>query len=201
WIQIDSAGVEHVLSRELIDSKIVLTNMQRLYGPQVADQGFALLLGLTRGVFVSGNKPEQWERRTREANRQELHGQTMLVVGLGGMGTQAARRAHGFGMRVRAIDPKDMERPAFVLSLDKPAKLMELLPQADVVMLSCPLTPETRGMMGAKQFQAMKRTAYFIDVARGGLVQFPALVEALRAKQIAGVGLGVTGPEPPPARR
>jgi phosphoglycerate dehydrogenase-like enzyme/glyoxylase-like metal-dependent hydrolase (beta-lactamase superfamily II) len=198
WIQYDSAGVELVLSRELVDSKIVLTNMQRLYGPGVADQTFALLLGLTRVLRSPGTKPEKWERMTQEADRQELHGKTMLVVGLGGIGTQVARRANGFGMRVRAIDPKDMERPAFVFSLDKPAKLMELLPQADVVVLSCPLTAETRGMMGPKQFQTMKKTAYFIDVARGGLVQMPALIEALRTKQIAGAGMDVTDPEPLP---
>ena len=95
----------------------------------------------------------------------------MLVVGLGGIGTQIARRAEAFGMRVMAIDPKDMERPAFVFSLDKPDELMELLPKADVVVLACPLTNETAGMIGAEQFEAMKTTAYLINVARGGLVQ------------------------------
>jgi phosphoglycerate dehydrogenase-like enzyme len=198
WIQYPSVGVEKALSRELLDSNIVLTNLQRLSAPQVADQAFALLLGLTRKVRSTRVTPEVWQQLKGEADRQELHSKTMLVVGLGGIGTQVARRALSFGMRVRAIDPKDMERPAFVFSLDRPAKLTELLPQADVVVLACPLTPQTRGMMGPEQFQAMKKSAYFINVARGGLVQTPALVEALRTKRLAGAGMDVTDPEPLP---
>jgi phosphoglycerate dehydrogenase-like enzyme len=101
-------------------------------------------------------------------------------------------------MRVMAIDPKEMERPAFVFSLDPPAKLMDLLPKADVVVLACPLTSQTRGLMGEQHFQVMKKAAYFINIARGGLVKTPALIEALEKKQIAGAGLDVTDPEPLP---
>jgi phosphoglycerate dehydrogenase-like enzyme len=147
-----------------------------------------LLLALTRDLRKAG----------REGKLQELHGKTMLVVGLGGIGAQIARRAHAFGVRVMAVDPKDMERPACVFSLDKPAKLMELLPKADVVMLACPLTAETRGVIGEKQLKAMKETAYLINIGRGELVQTPALVEALEGKKIAGAGLDVTDPEPLP---
>src|SRR5262249_29881903 len=156
WIQTGHAGVEDDLSPELTASKIVLTNLQRIHGPNTADQTFALLLALTRGV-----------RGAKDGGGlQELHGKTMLVVGLGGIGTQVARRAHAFGMRVIAIDPKDMERPACVFSVDKPAKLMELLPKADVVVLACPLTPETRGLIGADQLKAMKKSAYLVNIAR-----------------------------------
>jgi cyclase len=199
WIQAGHAGVEKDLSKELKDSKIVLTNTQRIYGPNVADQAFALLLTLTRKVIEG--QPKQWigdgpAPPAKEIAPEELHGKTMLVVGLGGIGTQISRRADAFGIRVMAIDPKDMERPAFVFSIDKPAKLMDLLPQADVVVLACPLTDETRGLMGEKQFAAMKKTAYFINIARGELVTTPALVKALENKQIAGAGLDVTDPEP-----
>jgi phosphoglycerate dehydrogenase-like enzyme len=75
---------------------------------------------------------------------------------------------------------------------------MELLPKADVVVLACPLTAETRGMFGEQQFEAMKPSAYFINIARGGLVKMPALMEALRNRRIAGAGLDVTDPEPLP---
>jgi cyclase len=194
WIQVGFAGVERVLAPEVVESKAVLTNAQRMHGPNVADQAFALLLCLTRGLREV--VPEPGRRPERELN--ELQGKTMLVVGQGGVGTQISRRAHAFGMRVMAVDVKDMERPAFVFSLDKPAKLMELLPKADVVVLACPLTSETRGMMGEAQFQAMKKTAYFINIARGGIVQTPALVEALEKKLIAGAGMDVTDPEPLP---
>jgi phosphoglycerate dehydrogenase-like enzyme len=130
---------------------------------------------------------------------QELHGKTALIVGMGGIGTQIARRANAFGMRVMAIDPKEgLERPDFVFSLDKPAKLLELLPKADVVIVACPLTAESKGMFGEKQFTAMKPTAQFINIARGGIVQTDALVKALEKKQIAGAGLDATDPEPLP---
>jgi phosphoglycerate dehydrogenase-like enzyme/glyoxylase-like metal-dependent hydrolase (beta-lactamase superfamily II) len=188
WIQSGHAGVDKELSPELIASPVVLTNLQRLYGPNVSDQAFALLLALTRGVREGQPK----------GTPQELYGKTMLVIGLGGTGTAISRRAHAFGMRVLAIDPKDMDRPAFVFSLDKPAKMMDLLPKADVVVLACPLTQETHGLIGAAQLQAMKRTAYLINVARGGLVQTAALLEALEKKHLAGAGLDVTDPEPLP---
>jgi phosphoglycerate dehydrogenase-like enzyme/glyoxylase-like metal-dependent hydrolase (beta-lactamase superfamily II) len=195
WIQMGDAGMEKARSPESSGSKIVLTNTRRIHGPAIADHAFALLLGLTRGInknltkllpYVEGGTPE------------ELHGKTMLVLGLGGAGTEISRRAHAFGMRVIAIDPKDVERPAFVFRLDKPAKLMELLPEADVVVLACPLTAESRGIIGAEQLKAMKKTAYVINVARGGLVKTPDLAKALQEQRIAGAGLDVTDPEPLP---
>ena len=98
-----------------------------------------------------------------------------------------------------AVDPKEgLERPDFVFSLDKPAKLLELLPKADAVILACPLTAETKGLFGEKQFAAMKPTAHFINIGRGPIVQTDALVKALEKKQIAGAGLDVTDPEPLP---
>ncbi|MFL5242801.1 MAG: NAD(P)-dependent oxidoreductase [Gemmataceae bacterium] len=200
WVQSGHAGIDKELTPEVVQSKVVLTNMQRVHGPNVADQAFALLLCLTRGmrdILPSEASEAAWKKP--KTTQQELHGKRMVLVGLGGIGTQIARRAEAFGMRVRAIDPKDMERPAFVFSLDKPAKLMDLLPQADVVVLACPLTSETRGLFGEKQFASMKKSAYFINVGRGGLTNTPALVDALEKKKIAGAGLDVTDPEPLPA--
>jgi cyclase len=208
WIQIGHAGVEKDLFPEVVKSKIVVTNTKRLYGPNVADQAMALLLTLTRGMAL-GFQPDKggadaeafrrWTWLKSEVKPQELHGKNMLIVGLGGIGTQIARRAHGFGMRVMAVDPNpDIVRPDFVFSLDHPKQTLELLPKADVVVLACPLTAETRGMFGASQFAAMKPSAYFINIARGGLVKTPDMLAALKNKTIAGVGLDVTDPEPLP---
>jgi cyclase len=212
WIQVSHAGVEKDLFPDLVKSDIVLTNTQRLYGPNVADQAFALLLALTRGLNKAMHPPlidldkknkvdlnKHWSGLKGGAEVSELHGKTMLVIGLGGVGTEIAKRAEAFGMRVIATDPNDkIERPAFVFAIHPPAKLMELLPQADVVALACPLTAETRGMFGKSQFGAMKPSAYFINVARGGIVKTPDLLEALDRKLIAGAGLDVTDPEPLP---
>jgi phosphoglycerate dehydrogenase-like enzyme/glyoxylase-like metal-dependent hydrolase (beta-lactamase superfamily II) len=209
WVQVSSAGVDKYLFPELTKSEVVLTNTQKIYGPNVADQAFALLLSLTRGLnkamhpnLTSGIGPKDdshWNWLKKDVDAQELHGKTMLVVGLGGVGTQVAKRAHGFGMRVVAIDPNDkMERPDFVFGIYPPAKLLELLPQADVVVLACPLTEQTRGLFGKQQFDAMKPTAYFINVARGPVTKTDDLVAALKAHKIAGAGLDVTDPEPLP---
>jgi phosphoglycerate dehydrogenase-like enzyme/glyoxylase-like metal-dependent hydrolase (beta-lactamase superfamily II) len=199
WIQVGHAGVEKDLNEEIAGSSIVLTNTQRLYGPNVADQAMSLLLCLTRGLreAVPGHGSGIW--KAPEAPPRELHGKTMLIVGLGGIGTQISRRANAFGMRVMAIDPKAMERPAFVFSLDKPDRLMSLLPKADVVVVACPLTKETRGLIGKEQLAAMKKSAYLVNIARGGIVNTSALAEALEAKSLAGAGLDVTDPEPLPS--
>jgi phosphoglycerate dehydrogenase-like enzyme/glyoxylase-like metal-dependent hydrolase (beta-lactamase superfamily II) len=199
WIQVGHAGVEKDLFPELIASKIAFTNTARIYGPQVADQAFALLLSLTRGlreVVPVAASEAAWRKPTGKL--QELHGRSILVIGLGGIGTQISRRANAFGMRVMAVDPRDMDRPDFVFSLNKPDKLGELLPKADVVVVACPLTAETKGLIGSDTFAAMKPTAYFINIARGGIVKTETLVEALQKKQIAGAGLDVTDPEPLP---
>jgi phosphoglycerate dehydrogenase-like enzyme/glyoxylase-like metal-dependent hydrolase (beta-lactamase superfamily II) len=177
WIQAAGDGIEPAVLQALEGRPVVLTDARRVYGPSAAEGAFALLLVLTRGKADA-----------------ELHGKTMLVVGLGGAGTQVARRAQAFGMRVRAIDARPQEKPAFIFSLDKPGRLNELLPEADVVVLACPLTAETRGLIGARQLQAMKKTAYLVNVARGGLVDTDALARAVQEKRIAGAGLDVTDP-------
>ncbi len=202
WIQVGSAGVDQYLEiSELVKGPVTLTNTSRIYGPEIADHVFAMLLCHTRGLRqtlpVQLNEAA-WRKPKPEDMPQELRGKTMLVVGLGGIGTEVARRAHAFGLRVMALDPKGMDRPDFVFSLDNPDKLMERLPQADVIVVSCPQTPETRGLFGPEQFKAMKPTAYFINVARGGIVKLDALVEALEKKTIAGAGVDVTDPEPLP---
>src|SRR6266849_3001805 len=186
WIQVGHTDVDKNLFPELVASPVVVTNTQRIYGPQVADRAFALLLALTHDADIwktmeSGNTrlPSYGTREKRFDIPHEFRGKTMLVVGLGGVGTEISRRAQAFGMRVMAIDPKEMERPAFVFSLEKPMKLMERLPDADLVILACPLTNETRDLMGEKQFKAMKKTAYFVNIAREGLMDEPALIAAL----------------------
>ena len=203
WIQIGHAGIEKDLVAEVVASSATVTNTARVYGPNVSDTAMALLLALTRDLAPQMHDPKKsgayWNDLKKATTAQELHGKTMLIVGLGGIGTQIARRAEAFGMRVSAIDPNDkIVRPPFVFSLERPDRLAERLPQADVVVLACPLTPATKGMFAASQFAAMKKSAHFINIARGGLVAQDDLVAALKSGQIAGAGLDVTDPEPLP---
>lgn len=201
WVQVWSAGVEPYVSiPELRDSDIVLTNAKIIQGPEIADHAFALLLTLTRDIKYFDEQMETgWGERSSRIPMVELRGRTALVIGLGGIGTQVAQRAAGFGMRVLAIDPKDIPIQRDVESVGRPDELDERLPEADVVFSCVPRTPESEGMLGARQFELMKDGVYLINVSRGAIVNTEALVAALRSGKVAGAGLDVTDPEPLPA--
>ncbi len=201
WVQQPSAGVEHLMEiPELVESDIVLTNMQRAYGPEIADQAIGYLLCFTRSLthFVRTQSKEEWRSTGPGVVLDELAGKTLLVIALGGIGSEIARRAAAFGMRVLATDPKVLERPPFVEELHRPDAFSSLLPRADVVASAVPLTRETRKMIGARQFAMMKPGVILINVSRGGVIDTDALVQALDSKRVAAAGLDVTDPEPLP---
>jgi phosphoglycerate dehydrogenase-like enzyme len=127
-----------------------------------------------------------------------LEGRTMLVVGLGGIGSEIARRAHGFGMRVLATRRSDTPGPTYVERVGRPGDLLAMLREADVVAVCVPLTTETRGQFDARAFDAMKAGAILVNIARGPVVDTDALIDALRRGHLAGACLDVTDPEPLP---
>jgi phosphoglycerate dehydrogenase-like enzyme len=183
-----------------VQRHIILTNMQRAYAPEIADQAIGYLLVFTRSLahFVRTQPSQEWRSTGPGVVLDELMGKTLLVVGLGGIGSEIARRAAAFGMRVVATDPKVLERPLYVEELHKPAAFHSLLPRADVVASAVPLTNVSRKMIGAKEFGMMKPGVILINVSRGGVVDTQALVDALDRKQVAAAGLDVTDPEPLP---
>lgn len=202
WFQTYSAGVEPYLvmsgSNELRDSPITVTNCKIIQGPEIADHAFALLLTLTRGLnrVVANREKENWDPNNYPAI--ELPGKTALIIGTGGIGMQIAARAHGFGMRVIGVDPKDIPFSPFISKVVKPDQLDEVIPEADVVFISAPHTKQSEKMVGPRQFELMKKNSYFIAVSRGKLYDMPSLVKALDSKKIAGAGVDVTDPEPLP---
>ena len=201
WVQQSSAGVEHLMEiPELVEGDIVLTNMQRAYAPEIADQAIGYLLAFTRGLdhFILTQSSHQWRSREQGVVLDELLGKTLLVIGLGGIGTEIARRAYGFGMRVIATDPKVLERPLYVEELHRPDAFHGLLPRTDVVASAVPLTKQSLRMIGAREFALMKRGVVLINVSRGKVVDTEALVAALDSGQVAAAGLDVTDPEPLP---
>jgi phosphoglycerate dehydrogenase-like enzyme len=199
WVQTWAAGVEN-LPPELMEHRCVLTNMQRVFAPVIAETAIGLLLSLTRGLAqhsIPNIREHKWERE--KIPLVDLYGKTLGIVGLGGIGSETARRAHyGFSMRILAVDPKPLPKPDFVEVLREPDWLLEMVPQVDVLMSAAPLTSLTRGMFNEQVFQKMKRSAYFINVSRGGLVNQDALIKALKEGQIRGAGLDVATPEPLP---
>jgi len=200
WMQATEAGMERVLFPELIESNVVVTNMARMFAPAISETAIGMLLSLTRGL----NKYyiPQFQKRTWHAERNlvEVDGMTMGIVGMGGLGQATAMRAHyGFNMRILATDAKPMAKPIFVDTLREPAWLAEMVPQVDILVSAAPSTKETQGIFNEKVFRAMKKTAYFLNLSRGALVEENALAQALKEGWIAGAGLDPAGIEPLPS--
>lgn len=203
WVAIMSAGVERVLfpadgTDDLRRSNITLTNNKIVQGPEIADHALAMLLMLSRNLYVlyKNDQAQIWDPKSFHGI--ELRGKTALIVGVGGVGSQIALRANAFGMTVIGVDPEDKPFLPFVDRIVKPDQLDEVMPLADVVFMSVPDTPKSHKMMGERQFQLMKKNSYFIAVSRGGVYEMNALVKALDEKKLAGAGVDVTDPEPLP---
>jgi phosphoglycerate dehydrogenase-like enzyme len=202
WVGVFSAGVEHVLwvpgAEILRDSDIIVTNNKIVQGPEIADHALAMLLMNTRRLYHYYDLKQRATWDTGAFEGVELRGKTAVVIGVGGIGMQIALRANAFGMNVIGVDPEDKPFLPFLQRVVKPDQLDEVVPLADVVFISAPLTPKSRKMMGSKEFEMMKKGSYFIAVSRGGIYEMGGLVKALDEKRLAGAGVDVTDPEPLP---
>ena len=204
WIQLLNAGADSCTGIPAVAERgILVTNLQRIQGPHMAEHAMALVLALARGFPQYGVEQSAgaWSRGFRDQRTEslvEIEGKTLLVVGLGGIGTEVARRAHGLDMRVIATRNSSREGPDYVEYVGLADEYRMLAADADVVVNATPLTPDTRGMFDAGFFAAMKDTAYFINIGRGESVVTADLTAALQAGEIAGAGLDVTDPEPLP---
>jgi phosphoglycerate dehydrogenase-like enzyme len=203
WIQAYSAGVERCVALpELRERGILLTNMQRVAGPVMAEHVLAMMLAFARGLdfYIPERMAGRWTRELPPPGRMlTLQGKTVLVVGLGGIGSEVASRAHALGMRVIATRASGREGPPYVSYVGLPDELDKLAGEADFIVNTAPLTAATRGMFDAKFFASARPGAYFVNVGRGGSVAQDDLIAALRSGRIAGAGLDVTDPEPLPA--
>lgn len=202
WVQIFSAGAERCLAVERVgNGKVLLTNMQKIASPAIGEHAVAMAMSLARGLISHGKRmPEgDWDRSpARRSSMVALSGKTLLVVGLGGIGTEAARRGAGLGMRVVATRNSSRRGPDFVDYVGLSHELFELAGQADVIVNALPLTPATTGLFDEAFFDAVKPGALFVNVARGKSVVTADLVAALEDGRLGGAGLDVTEPEPLP---
>lgn len=202
WWQITSAGVENVLTGipELRQHPVTITNMKIVQGPEIADHALALLLALTRrlDVAITDRASETWRSLPQYGPPLELPGKTAVIVGVGGIGMQIAVRAKAFGMTIIGVDPKDIPYAPHLDRTVWPDRLDSVLPEADVVFIAAPHTPETDRMIGAAQFAKMKKGVIFIAVSRGKIYDNNALVDALKSGHVSAAGLDVTEIEPLP---
>ncbi len=203
WVQIFSAGAERCLSiDELQSGDVLLTNGQKMSAPAIGEHAVAMSLSLARGLVHYGKAmPEGgWDRDwARTGGIVSVNGKTMLVVGLGGIGSATAKRAKALGMRVVATRNSSREGPPYVDYVGLSDELGDLVAEADIIVNALPLTPSTSGLFDADLFSRVKPGAYFINVGRGGTVDTDALLAALQSGHLAGAGLDVTDPEPLPA--
>jgi len=197
WVQSHSAGMNTFLFPALIERDITVTNMAGIYAPQGGEHAWALLLALSRGLHRALRN--QAEHNWGNAGPMiELTGGTMGLIGLGGFGVETAVRAQGYDMKILALEPRRSDKPDYIDELKTSSRenLHDMLRRCDVVVIACPLIPETYHLIGAEELALMKNTAYLINVTRGGIIDEPALIAALNDGQIAGAGLDVCESEP-----
>jgi phosphoglycerate dehydrogenase-like enzyme len=197
WFQFLSAGRERLMAAGLPD-RLELFGIGDALAPAISEHGMALALALYRGLpgTLAAGATGDWSA-ARTVVRRQMEGDTALILGLGAIGRDLARRAREWGMNALAVtrtpkpDPNcDEVRPL--------AELDGMLSRAGVVFLSLALTPQTRHLLGAEQFGRMRSGAFLVNLARGGLVDQAALAEAIRSGRLGGAGLDVTDPEPLP---
>jgi phosphoglycerate dehydrogenase-like enzyme len=210
WVQLASAGVESFLAFPgMARSEFVLTNAQRIFAPGGAEHVLAMVLALARRMPLSFDLQTrgEWDAEAVTgpsayvgdgSELLEMRGRTMVIAGLGGIGTETARIAHGIGMRVTATRNSSRQGPDFVSYVGLSHELIDLVREANVVVNTLPLTESTERVFDAEMFRAMKPGSYFVNVGRGRTVDTEALLQALKDGHLAGAGLDVTDPEPLP---
>jgi phosphoglycerate dehydrogenase-like enzyme len=195
WICASRAGLGGAWFYDaLVRSDVVVTGMHGSYNQHLSTHAVAFLLAFARR-FEHYLPQKRW---ARGPGMIDLPTQTVLIVGVGGAGSEASKLCAAFGMRVLGVDPRVTVPPAGMASLVGPDLLEERLGEADFVIVTTPETPDTLGMFNARLFSLMKRGAYFINIARGKCVVTEDLIAALRSGWIAGAGLDVADPEPLP---
>jgi phosphoglycerate dehydrogenase-like enzyme len=194
WIQVTSAGVERILPAREQLSQVLVTNARGIHSELMADHVLAAM------VMLQWDFPrilrDQRERRWRREPKAALAGKTLGVVGAGAIGAEIGRRASHFGMRVLGIRRSGEPLPDFE-AVVRPDRLLEVLAQSDFVCVTVPATDATSRLIGPEQFRAMKAGAFFINIARGSVVDEAELIRALRDGSLAGAALDVYEKEPP----
>jgi len=194
WVHNPGAGVEHLLTDRLINSDIVFTNGKIIQGPECADHALGLLLSLTRNI-VRTLKVEHGSRLPRPI---ELLNKKAVIIGVGGIGMCIAERLNAFGVNVTGVDDGLVPMLSFLKNIETMDRLPEVVCDADIICMSAPHTFKTDKIINKELVKRFKKGSYFINVSRGATVDTEALIFALEANILAGVGIDVTDPEPLP---
>ena len=200
WIHTYLVGVDRCLSDPGVRKMdFIMSNNQRVSGPSIAELAITMTLMLSRKLHYYQEQQDQqrWARNAELST--DLSGKTLLILGLGGIGTETARRASALGMRVIATRNSSREGPEFVDKVGLADEMYEFAGEADFVVNALPLTDKTNGVIDRRFFDALRPGAYYISVGRGKTTVTDDLVAALNDGTLAGAGLDVTDPEPLPS--
>ncbi len=197
WIHSFSAGVDRLLLPGVVPPEALLSNSSGIHAIPIAEHliGFMLLFTRKFHTTLHNQQNKNW-KGLRDIT--ELHGKTVLIVGLGAIGEETARLAHAFGCKVIAVARRKRQAPRFVHRLVTASQLDAMLPKADFVVVTLPHTNETHHLFNMAKFRIMKPTAVIINIGRGPIIHERDLVQALKKKLIAGAALDVTETEPLP---
>jgi len=201
WVHSMGAGIETISAiPELVESDITVTNTRGAHAPFIAEHTFALLLALQRHIaqFVQDQRDHVWKRPGSANMMRELYGQTMVILGMGNIGTAIAKRALAFEMTVVGVDRNAAANDPGGVTVRPVEEIDEVLALADVLVVAAPYTPETHHLLDARRIGLLPERAVVIVVSRGGIVDEDALAERLRAGTLAGAGLDVFATEPIP---
>ena len=196
WVQALGTGTDNLTDQPALRKDVIVTNIHGIHGPPVSEAAVGAMLALARDLprAVRAQDERQWRRFPA----QLLHNKTVGIFGIGVIAEALAPKCKAFGMRVVGLTSAPREVAGFdaVRASDQ---LAEAAGEFDFLVLLTPLTEKTRNSVGAKVFAAMKPTGFLINLARGGVVDETALIEALQSKKIAGAALDVFTQEPLPA--
>ena len=198
WIHTFSAGVDRLVPELAAQPKIALTNNTGAYDVPIAEHVIAMIFAAAKRVpeHLAAQRRSEWQR---EVSHTDVRGTTLVILGMGSIGTELARLAAGLGMRVIGVR-RDPSRPApGALRVVAPERFAEVVREADYLAVTAALTPRTKGLVSAEIIATLKPTAWVINIARGPIVDEPALAAAVRERRIGGAALDVFDTEPLPA--
>jgi len=196
WVQALGTGVDNLIDRPCLRNDVIVTNVHGIHGPPVSEAAIAAMLALARNLprAVRCQEKRQWQRFPA----QLLHNKTVGIFGVGAIAEALAPKCKVFGMRVVGVSSVPREVAGFD-RMYQSAELAAVVGEFDFFVLLTPLTEKTRNSIGARVFAAMKPSSFLVNLARGGVVDEAALVEALQEGRIAGAALDVFVEEPLPA--
>lgn len=198
WIHSLGTGIERIISiPEVVESDVIVTNARGSHADPMADHVFGMMLTFAHRLRELGEdqRAHRWEARKYTGKMLELGGRTIGILGLGDIGSAVAQRANSFGMNVYAVALRPRPAPSGVKELWTTERLDDLIRISDWFVVTVPLTPQTRGLIDRRRIGLLKPDAHIIVISRGGIVDLPALTEALQAGRIAGAGLDAIGEE------